>query len=328
MVLIVPLLLSCGLVAAADPDWVLYKSKFVKPDGRVVDTGNEGISHTEGQGVTMLLAVHHDDRATFDAAWRWTQTMLQVREDKLLAWRWISGEGVTDKNNATDGDIFAAWALLRAHKKWQHPLYQQSAHAIMSDIRKSLVRSTPRGVVLLPGAVGFEKPQGLVVNLSYWIFPAFDELAQEDPQGEWLALKASGVRLLQEARFGRWGLPADWVLLDEKITLHGEPRFGYDAVRIPMYMLWGKVDDDGLTEPFRQYWSHFKGASFLPAWTNLQDNSVDSYNASVGMRSIAQSVLGGPDQLTNQLPSLDSAQSYYSSILLQLTKLALSERTR
>lgn len=328
--LLLPLLVSCGggSAGSGETDWQLFKQRFVKPDGRVVDTGNEGVSHTEGQGVTMLLAVQNNDRATFDAIWSWTSTTLQVRPDKLLAWRWVSGEGVADQNNATDGDLFVAWALLRANRKWSDPRYLASAKEIMVDILKMVVRMTSRGVVLLPGAVGFEKPQGLVVNLSYWIFPALDELARADPTGDWIALNRSGLALLTEARFGRWELPPDWMMMGDKLTPYAESRFGYAASRIPLYMLWGKVENDKLLQPFQTYWSQFTDASFMPSWTNLLDNSFDSQNASVGMRSIAQFALGGPSLTVDQLASLDKTQEYYSSILLLLTKMALAERSR
>jgi endoglucanase len=43
--------------AWADTAWESYKSRFMMPDGRIIDTGNGNVSHTEGQGFAMLLAV-------------------------------------------------------------------------------------------------------------------------------------------------------------------------------------------------------------------------------------------------------------------------------
>jgi len=57
---------------AADSDWERFRKSFVETDGRVVDTGQARISHSEGQGFTMLFAVHYDDRATFDRIWQWS----------------------------------------------------------------------------------------------------------------------------------------------------------------------------------------------------------------------------------------------------------------
>ena len=330
MLALLSLMCSCGGGGSSGPpaetDWQVFKSLFVQTDGRVIDTGNGGVSHTEGQGVTMLLAVQNNDRATFDAVWKWTQTTLQVRSDKLLAWRWVPGAGVADTNNATDGDLFIAWALVRASRKWNEPQYLASAKEIAVDIRAKLLRTSSRGVVLLPGAVGFEKTQGVVLNLSYWVIPAFDELAQADPSADWAALKSTGVGLLAQARFGRWGLPPDWMMAGSTLTPYDNMRFGYAAVRVPLYLLWGKVDTPALLLPFQTYWGQFQLASFVPAWTNVVDNSLDTTNATVGMRSIAQFAVGVPGFNASQLPALDRTHGYYSASLLLLTKLAIAER--
>jgi endoglucanase len=330
MLALLPFLLSCGGGGSsgvpAETDWQVFKSLFVQTDGRVIDTGNAGMSHSEGQGVTMLLAVQNNDRATFDAVWKWTQANLQIRSDKLLAWSWVPGTGVTDTNNATDGDVFVAWALVRASRKWNEPVHMAAAKDILLAVRGKLLRTTSRGVVLLPGAVGFEKTQGPVLNLSYWLFPAFNELATADPSTDWAALKASGVALLNQARFGRWGLPPDLMMAGTTLTPYDNMRFGYAAVRVPLYMLWGKVDTPALLLPFQNFWGQFQVTSFVPAWTNVVDNTLDTTNATVGMRGIAQFTLGVPGFNANQLPALDRTQGYYSASLLLLTKLAIAER--
>lgn len=325
-------LLSSGMdVSAADADWLLFKQRFLQPEGRIIDNGHDNIiSHSEGQGMVMLLSVQYDDRAAFDSMWQWTRQNLQVRDDKLLAWSWSPLEGVRDKNNAADGDLFVAWALLRAQRKWQEPAYLAAAMEIIQDIRQKLLRRTSRGVILLAGTEGFDRVEGLVINPSYWVFPALQEIAQADPAPEWPELQQTGVNLMLEAHFGRWGLPADWILLGDKLApAAGFPsRFSYDAVRIPLYLLWANRETAELLSPFQGYWGHFKGAKFMPAWTNLNDDSIDSYDASPGIRSIAQLTLAHPNLRSVRLPALVSSQDYYSSVLLLLAKLMLKERKR
>ena len=41
-------------VMAQDQGWSAYKSRFLMPDGRIIDTANKNVSHTEGQGFSML----------------------------------------------------------------------------------------------------------------------------------------------------------------------------------------------------------------------------------------------------------------------------------
>lgn len=324
------LLLSIN-VNATTADWLLFKQRFLQPEGRIIDTGhNNIISHSEGQGMAMLLSVHYNDRIAFDSIWQWAHQNMQIRDDKLLAWRWSPKDGVSDKNNAADGDLFVSWALLRAQHKWQEPAYLVSAMEIIQDIRKKLLRKTSRGFVLLAGTEGFDKPAGIVINPSYWVFPALQEISQADPAPEWLELQQTGINLLLEAHFGRWGLPADWILLGDKLApAPGFPfRFSYDAVRIPLYLLWAERETNELLLPFQNYWGYFKGAKFIPAWTNLNDDSIDSYDASLGIRSIGQLTLAHPNLYLVQLPALDATQDYYSSVLLLLTKAMVTERKR
>jgi Endoglucanase Y len=62
--------------------FMAYKALFID-GGRVIDTGNGDVSHSEGQGYGMLFAIAADDKATFDALWQWTKSTL-MRKDGLL----------------------------------------------------------------------------------------------------------------------------------------------------------------------------------------------------------------------------------------------------
>ena len=74
--------------AWADTAWESYKSRFMMPDGRIIDTGNGNVSHTEGQGFAMLLAVGNNDRPAFDKLWQWTDKTLRNKENGLFYWRY------------------------------------------------------------------------------------------------------------------------------------------------------------------------------------------------------------------------------------------------
>lgn len=330
LLLAVALLSLSAAAFASGADWARFKQDFIQQDGRVTDSGQGGISHSEGQGYAMLLAVHYDDRSAFEQIWQWTRNNLQVRDDSLLAWSWEPASGIKDKNNASDGDLIVAWALLRAAAKWHAPDYLQASGKIAKDIREKLVHKSEHGLVLLPGAEGFHKPEGDSINLSYWVFPALDEIGQADPAPEWKALADNGIAILQYAHFGRWGLPPDWLTLTErsKPTDGLSERFGYNAVRIPLYLLWSHRETPSLLKPYREFWGYFKGAQFLPAWTNLKDDSVDSYDASAGIHRVAQWLLAYPRTPAPLKLPAGEKQGYYSSVLLLLTEMAMSERKK
>jgi endoglucanase len=330
--------LACCACSVPGPspeaDWNVYQSAYVTPQGRVVDTGNGGISHSEGQGVAMLLAAHYDDRAAFDRIWRWTRDNLEVRGDGLAAWKWVpdsnGGGSVADRNNATDGDLFIAWALCRAGWQWHDAAYLDSARSISRGIHAQLVAPSAYGPVLLPGADGFVKDGTVTVNLSYWIYPALRDFDRLDSSQDWPKVTASGLRLLQAARFGRWQLPPDWLQIVPAVAVAPgfKPRFGYDAVRIPLYLVWAGLDTRDNLKSFDDFWGYFQGARFVPAWTQLTDDSIDSYDASPGMLAVGALTRlrsTGDSPRAAKFAGLDKANDYYAASLLLLSRLAAQE---
>ena len=319
---------GCGPHEDMDRDWDRFRMRFIRPEGRLVDPQQDNLTHSEGQGVAMLLAEHFDDPETFASLWKWTRAHLQTRPDHLLSWSWSRSKGVVDHNNATDGDLLVAWALARAGQHWGNQAYLEDARAIARDIRSNLVRKDRRGLLLLPGKEGFEKPGYTVLNLSYWVFPAFSTLERLDPAPEWEMLRNAGITLLKESRFGRWGLPPDWIALGETPDLAPgfSDRFGYDAVRIPLYLMWAGLDTPPIMEPFRSFWSSFTGAGFIPAWANLRDDSIDSHDAPAGVKAIVQLTLDAQNRRDTSLPVLGAESGYYSAALLLMCKLMLAGR--
>lgn len=305
-------------------DWRLYKSRFISSDGRVLDTGNGDVSHSEGQGYGLLLAAWLQDREAFAKVWQWTRSNLQIRDDKLFMWRKRQNVELRDEdhNNASDGDILIAWALLEAAKQWQMPEYETAAKQIMTDIKQKLLLQWHGLPVLLPGEYGFKSADGLTINLSYWIYPAFKAFATTDGDAVWLQVSDSGLALLRQARFGRWQLPADWVQLhgDNSLQAAKNQRFGYDAVRIPLYLVLGKSDTQAL-QTFADCWAFYR--DYTPAWLDLTDNVMDSFGASDGIKAIKQLALWRAGRMANgPSQSLAGTQDYYSSTLLLLSKLA------
>lgn len=137
--------------------WRAYKARFVSEQGRVVDTANGGISHSEGQGYGMLLAVAAGDRETFERIWTWTRANLMVRDDQLIAWRWEPDKrpAVADMNDASDGDLLVAWALTEAAEAWHEPEHQVAGRRIAVELgRKLLLPRAPQGPLILPAGRG------------------------------------------------------------------------------------------------------------------------------------------------------------------------------
>ena len=62
--------------------YVAWIRRFKRPDGRIVDDANGDVSHSEGQGYGMLLAVFNDDRQSFAEMWEWTSENLGTIADR------------------------------------------------------------------------------------------------------------------------------------------------------------------------------------------------------------------------------------------------------
>ncbi|WP_051341172.1 glycosyl hydrolase family 8 [Azospirillum halopraeferens] len=306
--------------------WADFAARFVAADGRVVDTGNAGISHSEGQGYGMLLAAAARDRAAFRRLWDWTRSQLMVRPDGLVAWKWEPGKGVTDPNNATDGDVLIAWALLRAGELWPDSGLREPGVTLTRAVARHLVVRHAGLTLPLPGMEGFRKGTAVVVNPSYLVFPAFRAMAAADPDGPWQELVTSGLVLLAKARFSQWQLPPDWaqVEADGTVTLPDgfRKQFGYDAIRVPLYLAWGGLRDPYYFRPYGALTARFAGGP-VPATVSLPGGTTAQVAASSGMLAVHRLAARLASTGANvTVPPGATGEDYYSTVLLLLTRLA------
>lgn len=337
LILFLLMMFPAGRVLAEPPDvhqWQSFKSRFLTAEGRVVDKQNGDISHSEGQGLGLFFAASFQDRGAFQRIWQWTQKNLQIRKDALLAWKWLpqATNHVPDPNNAADGDILTAWALALAGQSFRNPGLTAEAKRIAQDIKRELVRTEAGRVILLPGVDGFVSEKGAVINLSYWVFPAFPILNSLDSSPDWAALEKSGLALIDEAQFGEWKLPPDWLGItpQRKLFLPTDrpQRFSYDAVRIPLYLVWARLDTPSRLKPYLAFWNEFAKVPFVAAWTNLNDNSIAAYGPSTGFKAIRDLVRATATKEPYSAFQLTSKDDYYSSALVMLADLAAGGRLK
>jgi len=229
-------------------EWQSYAGNFITGDGRVLDTANGNISHSESQGYGLVLSVLADDRPMFERIWSFTASNLLVRDDGLAAWRWdpASVPAITDANNATDGDMLIAYGLLRAAALWDHPAYAAAAAPIVRTIGQTLLVEADGMRVILPGTEGFADAEGgPILNPSYWVFEAFPAFAEIDPESGWDTQARSGLDILRRAALTPAGIPADWVQLADGAIRPApgfDPEFGYNGIRIPLYLMRAGLD--------------------------------------------------------------------------------------
>ncbi len=281
----------------------------------------------------MLLAVAFGDRPAFDRIWKWTEDHLRRDDDQLFSWRYVPADGgkVDDPNNASDGDLLIAWALVRAAQRWGAYGYQQSAAQIIGDFFRLAVVESDLGLQMLPGLMGFQREDGLLLNPSYVLFPAYQELRDVFPSERWDDLDAGGRRLLGVARFGSSALNPNWVTLGPlalKLPTDKDPLFGYDAIRVPLHVAWAGPNRE-LLAPYAEFWNDQPKADALPAEINLRDGEPGPHPMLPGMQAIAQFTLASESEsvvTVQDIPPLLEDESYFSASLKLLTKLAIRDR--
>lgn len=291
--------------------WADYRRRFMAQDGRILDTGNRGVSHSEGQGFALMLALGAGDRRGFEALFDWTERTLKRADSGLYAWRFDPSHSppVADPNNATDGDILIAWALMLAARRWDIRAYAERSRALREAILNEAVVEFGGHRLLLPGRIGFVEAEAVVINPSYYIWPALDAFVAEDPR--WVPVLNHGLSLIAASSFGPWRLPTDWVQVDAAglvAPARDRPaRFGFDAIRVPLYYAW--AGRTAALVPFRRYFTETEKANGWTAWVDVVSGEVAPYPLSAGGQAIAALTLG-------RAPAKASVdQDYYSHSL-------------
>lgn len=320
-------LLFSHISVAQDEGWFNYKDRFLISDGRVADTANDNISHSEGQGFSMLLAVFNNDQQTFNKLWQWSNTHLYREDIGLYSWRYDpnSTPNVSDPNNASDGDTLIAWALLLAGEKWHNTRYTRASDKLQTALLKHTVINFAGFKVMLPGVSGFNQPNEITVNPSYFIFPAWKAFYRHSRVKAWKDLNESAKKMLSKMAFGKLQLPTDWV------TLHSDgnmapaskwpSRMSYNAIRIPLYLRWAYPNSPELT-PFIQFWQRYPRDE-TPAWVDVISGDTAEYRMSSGILAIRDFTVGDSAAISS---NVQQEEGYYSASLQLLAWWAAKEQ--
>lgn len=236
-------------------EWIAYREAYIQADGRVIDRSQDDVTTSEGQAYAAARAAWVGDLATFHRVLTWTRHNLQASDPRRLpAWRWgrrpDGSWGVLDQNPASDADIWLAWSLITAGRRWDRPQWVTDGAALAGEVwdaetavvsgRRLLL---PGPWVLGPGGCAPEEagpePATVLVNPSYYMPFAFRLFAEVDPNHAWLGLVDESYRLFDEI-LAPHGAP-DWVRIDRRtgaVVAFAESESaravsGYEAIRAP-----------------------------------------------------------------------------------------------
>ncbi|MCC6008297.1 MAG: twin-arginine translocation signal domain-containing protein [Rhodobacteraceae bacterium] len=314
------------------PLWSAWKLRHLDFTGRVIDRLQSNASHSEGQGYGMVLAVAMGDEPAFTSMMEWTEAHLARRRDNLLSWRWLpeSLPHVPDPNNAADGDLFVAWALLRASRRFGRAEWAERAGRIAGDLVRHCIIAAPYAPsqrLLIPAADGFETPDGHIINLSYTMPLAMRELAEGLNLPPLAEAARGGEELL--TRLAADGLTPDWI----EVTPEGpriSPRFsanaGYEAIRAPLFLVWSNDAAHPAVGAFRTAWAPHAG-NMMPTVMERQSNRALEFSSHPGYAALPALVecaarRGGGG---SAMPPFTPDQPYYPATLHMFAALAQTE---
>lgn len=236
------------------PAWDAFKKNFISKDGRVVDGRTETMQTTsEGQAYAMFFALVANDRETFEQLLSWTEKNLAEGDlaSHLPSWVWgktMAGMwGVLDANSASDADLWMAYALGEAGRLWTDRRYVALSSIIANRILSMETRDVPElGIVLLPGASGFEEGNHRVrLNPSYVPLQLMRWFTVHSNDPRWKSLLESSRKMILDS--SPRGYAPDWATYENGRVLRDsdDKKSGigsYNAIRV--YLWAGMLNRD------------------------------------------------------------------------------------
>lgn len=217
--------------------WSFYKHKYID-DGRIVSLDENGITTSEGQGYAMLRAVWSNDRRMFNSVWNWTQRNLQIREDKLFAWKW-KGKALS-KNSATDADTDIALALILASNRFSEPSFRKEALEILDSIWRKEILNVGLRYYVTAGDWAVQEAYP-TIHVAYLAPYAYELFASVDSRHPWRLLVDSSYQILHWIYFEKnLLLPPEIIFINKEIgelylqhpQTGASTHFSYDAFPI------------------------------------------------------------------------------------------------
>lgn len=269
--------------------WTEYKSAYMPTSNYILDE-SQNAAHSESTGYGLLFALAGNDQTTFDKVLNWANTNILNSETGLYCWQYKFGVDVpvADTNNATDGDILIAWALIKAAVKWQSQTYLDKAKELITAIKKYCVKSYAGYLLLLPGWKGFDhstdEGQYIVINPCYYIFSALKDFYLVTEDDTWNTLILNGVSLtanfFKEMVISEKILP-NWFIIKADGSFGFDPdhtkQSGWDAIRCPLYAYWYNTSH-AWVELWKTWYSDKSGVDQIPAVIDITTSeTVDGY---------------------------------------------------
>lgn len=228
----------------------LYKENIVQFDGRVIDWQNNAVTHSEGIGYTLFFAVSMNDKKTFYKVLNWLKKNMGLNKKGLIPWLWgKDAEGkwrVLDNSDATDGNMWIAYALLLAYEKWNDKKLKLFALKLIKNIKNYDIYKNGKCLFLIPGSNFFISPSHITINPSYYNPVIFEKFYFYDKDPIWVDLIKQSLKLWYYIYVSPYYLFPDWIEINTATCRISQIRQieGFSAIRIPIWILFYSSRDN------------------------------------------------------------------------------------
>ena len=207
---------------------------------------------SEGQGYGMFIAAHDPSVKESNFA-KLVQYYLKHRDrnTQLMAWRQTkkNGKWSSERNSATDGDLFIAKALFLAAKRWKNPAYQRQGQKLIADILRYEYNTTTHALTVGNWADSKSKYYNLM-RTSDVLPTMFDQFYRESNDSRWLLIKKTMLkRLNQLSHQHKSGLVPDFAWLTSKDAKPGN-NYQSASFSAPIYIAVNENRNQGYDNLF------------------------------------------------------------------------------
>ncbi len=273
--------------------WKDYKERFIESSGRIIDPHNNNVTHTEGIGYALYFAYKMNDDEAFRKVYQWGKQNIKLNGYELPGWKWGKNKHkncwcMLDMTSATDANLWIAYSLLLMYDKTGFSEYKQKADEIIDSIKKHQIVYTRKGeVYLFPYEKEIMDDDEWKLNPSYLIFEIFEYFAEYDNDPVWNKLIKSSKIFLKRTRFSALQLNPDWVTYKpyaDRFVLEKEyQNFGFDAIRVPLYILRSNLSVAQKKELLLPYKYYVQMMRTQPLGVvKLKDGLISMYDFSFG----------------------------------------------
>ena len=262
---------------------------------RTTNSKTEDVVLSEAQGYGMVIAVDaakqgQASSSDFEKLYQYYLAH-RLKDTQLMSWKQTIKDGKSnheDENNATDGDLYIAYALIQAAKQWPDKAkeYQDQAQAILKDVLAYNYNES-NGVLTVGNWANAESKFYNLMRTSDTLpqqFQAFYELTKDK---QWLTIRDNMLSKLEAiSADNKTGLIPDFIWVEgdkvraadaDTVESANDGYYSYNACRLPYNLAQSK--DEKSQKMLKKMLNFFLSQEKIYAGYTLKGKALNSNQA-------------------------------------------------